>query len=110
MSSWTSSTRLARRPTSPSTLAPVLDRKQRNGWNYLTTAQPTTLAKERATNGHPAPYKIAFLGIGNESWDCGGNMTPDYYLSQLKTYSRFVRNFNPAQQDNQQVLKIAVCK
>jgi alpha-L-arabinofuranosidase len=75
---------------------------------YLTTAQPTTLAKDRAANGHPAPYKIAFLGIGNESWDCGGNMTPDYYLSQLKTYSRFVRNFNPAQQDNQQMLKIAV--
>ena len=35
-------------------------------------------------------------------------MTPDYYLSQLKIYSRFVRNFNPAQQDKQQMLKIAV--
>jgi alpha-N-arabinofuranosidase len=75
---------------------------------YLTTAQPTTLAKERATNGHPAPYKVAYLGIGNESWDCGGNMTPEYYLSQLKIYSRFVRNFNPAQQDKQQMLKVAV--
>ena len=75
---------------------------------YLTTAQPTTLAKERAANEHPAPSKVAFLGIGNESWDCGGNMTPDYYLSQLKIYSRFVRNFNPAQQDKQQMLKIAV--
>jgi alpha-N-arabinofuranosidase len=75
---------------------------------YLTTAQPTTLANERTANGHPAPYKVAFLGIGNESWDCGGNMTPDYYLSQLKIYSRFVRNFNPGQQDKQQMLKIAV--
>ena len=75
---------------------------------YLTTAQPTTLEKERAANGHSAPYRVAFLGIGNESWDCGGNMTPDYYLSQLKIYSRFVRNFNPAQQDGQQMLKIAV--
>jgi alpha-N-arabinofuranosidase len=75
---------------------------------YLTAAQPTMLAKERAANGHPAPYKIAYLGIGNESWDCGGNMTADYYLSQLKIYSRFVRNFNPAQQDKQQMLKIAV--
>ena len=76
---------------------------------YLTAAQPTTLAKERAANGHPAPYKIAYLGIGNESWDCGGNMTPDYYLSQLKAYSRFVRNFNPAQQqDPHRMLKIAV--
>jgi len=75
---------------------------------YLTTPQQTTLAKERTANGHPAPYKIAYLGIGNESWDCGGNMTPEYYLSQLKIYSRFVRNFNPAQQDKQQMLKIAV--
>jgi alpha-N-arabinofuranosidase len=75
---------------------------------YLTTPQATTLQKERAANGHPAPYKIPYLGIGNESWDCGGNMTPDYYVSQLRIYSRFVRNFNPAQQDKQQMLKIAV--
>ncbi len=75
---------------------------------YLTAAQPTTLANERAANGHPAPYTIGYLGIGNESWDCGGNMTPDYYLSQLKIYSRFVRNFNPAQQAGHRMLKIAV--
>ena len=75
---------------------------------YMTTDQATTLAKERAANGHPAPWKVGYLGIGNESWDCGGNMTADYYLSQLKIYSRFVRNFNPAQQDQQQMLKIAV--
>ncbi|HKW61041.1 MAG TPA: alpha-L-arabinofuranosidase C-terminal domain-containing protein [Candidatus Acidoferrum sp.] len=75
---------------------------------YLTAAQATTLAKERGVNGHPAPYKVAFLGIGNESWDCGGNMTPDYYLSQLKIYSRFVRNYNPGQQKERQMLKIAV--
>ena len=75
---------------------------------YMTAPPSTTLAKERAANGHPAPYKVAYLGIGNESWDCGGNMTPDYYLSQMKTYSRFVRNFNPAQQDKDKMLKIAV--
>lgn len=75
---------------------------------YLTAAQPTALAKERAANGHPAPYKIPYLGIGNESWDCGGNMSPEYYLSQLKVYSRFVRNFNPEQRDRQQMLRIAV--
>jgi alpha-L-arabinofuranosidase len=76
---------------------------------YLTTAQPTALAKERAANGHAAPYEIPYLGIGNESWDCGGNMTPEHYLSQLKTYARFVRNFNPEQQkDARRMLKIAV--
>ena len=76
---------------------------------YLTTDQPTTLGKERAANGRPAPYRMPFVGIGNESWDCGGNMTPEYYLSQLKIYARFVRNFNPAQQpEGQRMLKIAV--
>src|SRR5512145_2075722 len=76
---------------------------------YLTAAPPTTLAQERAANGRPAPYRIAYLGIGNESWDCGGNMTPEHYLGQLKAYSRFVRNFNPAQQqDPHRMRRIAV--
>ena len=63
---------------------------------YMTAAQPTALAHERAVNGRATPWEVPYLGIGNESWDCGGNMTPEYYLSQLKSYSRFVRNFNPA--------------
>jgi len=76
---------------------------------YLTAAQPTALAKERAANGRAEPYTIAYLGIGNESWDCGGNMTPAYYVSQLGIYGRFVRNFNPAQEkDPHRMLKIAV--
>lgn len=75
---------------------------------YLTTDQPTDLAKERAANGHPAPYKIPLLGIGNESWDCGGNFSAEAYLGEFKKYSRFVRNFNPAQQNNDKMLKIAV--
>ena len=75
---------------------------------YLTAAQPTALARERAANGREAPYKIAFLGIGNENWDCGGNMSADYYLSQLRVHSRFARNFNPAQQKSDRMLKIAV--
>ena len=75
---------------------------------YMTAAQPTALAKERAANGHPDPYEVGFLGIGNESWGCGGNMTADYYLSQLKIYSHFVRNDNPGQQGANHMLKIAV--
>jgi alpha-N-arabinofuranosidase len=75
---------------------------------YATVAQATTLAKERAANGHPAPYKVARLGLGNENWDCGGNMTPEYYLDRMKVFTRFVRNYNPAQLEKDQMLKIAV--
>jgi alpha-N-arabinofuranosidase len=76
---------------------------------YLTAPTPVALAKERAANGHPEPYLVPYLGIGNESWDCGGNMTPEYYVSQLRIYTRFVRNFNPAQREgSDRMLKIAV--
>ena len=64
---------------------------------YLTTSQPTTLAKQRAANGHPEPYRVPILGIGNESWGCGGSMTPEYYVDQLKVYARYARNYNTAQ-------------
>ena len=61
---------------------------------YLTTSQPTALAKERAANGHAEPYPIALLGIGNENWGCGGSMTPDEYVNHLKVYARYARNYN----------------
>ena len=75
---------------------------------YLTTEQPTTLGQLRAANGHPAPFKVPYLGLGNESWDCGGNMTPDYYLRQMTIHARFARNYNPAQRDAAKMLRIAV--
>jgi alpha-N-arabinofuranosidase len=75
---------------------------------YMTSALPTTLAQERAANGHAAPWQVPILGLGNESWDCGGNMTPEHYASQMKIYSRFARNFHPQQQESNHMLRIAV--
>ena len=85
-------------------------RQEAADWlEYLTTAQPTTLAAERAKNGRAEPYVIEYLGIGNEAWDCGGNMTPETYVDELKAYARFTRNYNPAQQkDPNKMLRIAV--
>ncbi len=62
---------------------------------YLTTPQPTALQQQRAANGHPAPYAVPILGIGNENWGCGGSMTPEYYTDLLKVYARYSRNYNP---------------
>jgi alpha-N-arabinofuranosidase len=64
---------------------------------YMTAAKATALAQERARNGHAAPYGIAYLGVGNESWGCGGSMSPDHYVEELKRFSRYARNFNSAQ-------------
>ncbi len=75
---------------------------------YMTADARTSAGRERAANGHPAPYKVRFLGIGNESWGCGGSMSPDYYVSQLKLYTRFAHNLNPAQAGEHSMWRIAV--
>jgi alpha-L-arabinofuranosidase len=64
---------------------------------YLTADKPTTLAKERAANGHPAPYKIKYLGLGNENWGCGGAMSNEHYVEEMKRFAHYSRNLNPAQ-------------
>ncbi len=64
---------------------------------YMTSSTDDAMGAERAKNGHAAPYKVAILGLGNESWDCGGGMSPDFYVSEMKRFSRFLHNYNPAQ-------------
>jgi alpha-N-arabinofuranosidase len=75
---------------------------------YLTTDKPTTLAKERAANGHPAPYKIKYLGLGNENWGCGGAMSNDHYVEEMKSFAHYMRNLNPAQNGPNAMKRIAV--
>lgn len=75
---------------------------------YMTADAPTTLARERAANGHPAPYKIKYLGLGNENWGCGGAMSPDHYVESMKQFARYARNFNAAQTDAGAMRRIAV--
>jgi alpha-N-arabinofuranosidase len=64
---------------------------------YMTTNQPSTLGKLRATNGHAEPWKIKYLGLGNETWGCGGGFTGAEYVPEMKRFSTLVRNLNPAQ-------------
>ncbi len=50
-------------------------------------AGANTLADERAANGDPDPFRVRFWGVGNESWGCGGNFTPEEYAAE---YRRFI--------------------
>jgi alpha-N-arabinofuranosidase len=73
--------------------------KEASDWvAYITADDRTTAGRERAANGHREPWKVKYLGIGNESWGCGGNMRPEHYTDELKRYARFVRSFHPDQQ------------
>jgi alpha-N-arabinofuranosidase len=49
-----------------------------------------SLADERAANGDREPFGVKYWGVGNESWGCGGDMTPGEYATE---YRRFVTQF-----------------
>ena len=72
-------------------------RQEAGEWLEYMTAKDTALAAERAANGHPAPWKVSFWGLGNEAWGCGGSMTAEQYVGEMKMYSRASRNYNKNQ-------------
>lgn len=51
-------------------------------------AGSTTLADARAggSMGSREPYKVEFWGVGNESWGCGGNFTPEEYAQEFRRF------------------------
>jgi alpha-N-arabinofuranosidase len=61
---------------------------------YMTSPTGSTLARERAANGHPAPWKVAYLGLGNELWGCGGNMRAEYAADTTNRYAQFTKAGN----------------
>lgn len=72
--------------------------EEANDWlGYMTSVAPATAAKERAANGHKAPYKVKYLGLGNEMWGCGGPYTGEEYVTKMKVFAHFVHNHNPEQ-------------
>jgi len=66
--------------------------REMSDWlEYLTGDGQTDLARERRANGRAKPWKVAYLGIGNESWGCGGHMRGAYYADQYRQYATFAR-------------------
>lgn len=61
---------------------------------YMTSADDTPIANLRRKNGRENPWKLKYIGIGNESWGCGGNMRPEYYADLYRQYQTYCRNYN----------------
>jgi alpha-N-arabinofuranosidase len=68
---------------------------------YMTSPSRSTLAEERRANGRDEPFRVPFFGVGNESWGCGGQMTPAYYVNLYKQTAEFL------EARGQRLLKIA---
>ena len=63
-------------------------------WVEYMTAEGTPMAEQRRQNGHAAPWKVDYLGIGNENWGCGGEMTAETYAAEYRRYSALCRDHN----------------
>jgi len=60
---------------------------------YLNYDGISPMTNMRKQNGRENPWGVTFWGIGNENWGCGGNMTPEYYVTQFRQYSSFAKNY-----------------
>lgn len=56
-----------------------------NGSSYLTDM--------RQQNGRSQPWNVKYWGVGNESWDCGGNMTASQYAAEYRKYATHITNY-----------------
>ena len=63
-------------------------------WVEYMTAEDGPMAKLRKQNGREKPWKVKFIGVGNESWGCGGNMRPEYYADLYRRYQTYCREYN----------------
>lgn len=63
-------------------------------WVEYITAEDCPMAQLRKENGREKPWHLKYLGVGNESWGCGGNFTPEYYANVYRRYQTYCRNFN----------------
>lgn len=61
---------------------------------YMTSDAESPLTEQRKKNGRAEPWKLEYLGVGNENWGCGGNMRPEYYADVYKRYQTFFRNYS----------------
>lgn len=63
-------------------------------WVEYMTAEDGPMAKLRKQNGREKPWRVKYIGVGNESWGCGGNMRPEYYADLYRRYQTYCRSYN----------------
>ena len=62
--------------------------------NSAAKAVPNALAAQRAANGDPTPFDVDLWGVGNESWGCGGNMSPEEYAAEFRRYTAWTPSYS----------------
>ncbi|MDZ7723896.1 MAG: alpha-N-arabinofuranosidase [candidate division KSB1 bacterium] len=62
---------------------------------YVNSDAKSPMTELRKQNGRAEPWNVKYWAVGNESWGCGGHMTPDYYADLYKRFSTYMRSGRP---------------
>jgi alpha-N-arabinofuranosidase len=62
---------------------------------YMTSPAGSPMANLRRANGREQPWKVHYVAVGNESWGCGGSMSPGFYADNFRRYNTFVKDYQP---------------
>jgi alpha-L-arabinofuranosidase len=64
---------------------------------YMTADGDSELARLRRKNGRQKPWNVKYVGVGNESWGCGGNMRPEFYADTYKQFVAFIKRYSESE-------------
>src|SRR5436853_420774 len=56
-------------------------------------AGSTSLAQLREAGGDREPFNVRYWGVGNESWGCGGNFTPEEYAAEFRRFTAWAPGY-----------------
>ncbi|WP_255550989.1 alpha-L-arabinofuranosidase C-terminal domain-containing protein [Granulicella sp. dw_53] len=62
--------------------------------NSAAPAAPNAFAAQRAANGDAQPFNVDLWGVGNESWGCGGNLTPEEYAAEFRRFTAWTPSYD----------------
>ena len=66
----------------------------RNWVEYVSSPSRSRLAELRRAHGRDRPWKIDYIGIGNEMWGCGANITAEEFSPMVRQFATFLRDEN----------------
>ncbi len=61
---------------------------------YVSSPTNSQLAQMRRANGRDKPWKIDYIGIGNEMWGCGGNLRVEEFAPMTRQFATFLKEDN----------------
>jgi len=61
---------------------------------YMTAPAHTAQGAERARNGRSEPWALPYVGVGNESWGCGGHMVPEEYANRYRQFQGYLKTYS----------------